>query len=211
VGIWETGPEFDGATICGDRLIELAGFPQCNGQIVVSLREVGFDLEGAAKRGDGFVEPTAFPEGMTQIAKRFQIVGFELEGAAECGDGLVEIASIPERVAQVEVSIRKVGHDLDRAAARVHGFIEPADRAASFAEVGMCDGIVRIEGDGLAHQIHREAMAPGAVRDETEEVQRAGVVGLRRKDLAVQRLGFGQTSRPVMLDCQIEGLWDRHG
>jgi hypothetical protein len=54
-------------------------------------------------------------------------------------------------------------------------------------------------------------MATDLVSDETEAVDRAGVAGLRREDLTIERLGFSQPSRPVMLNRQIESLRNGHG
>ena len=129
-----------------------------------------------------------------------------MERAALRGDGFVELASIPSRVAQIEVRIRKVGLEFERAATRCDGFVKPAERAAGFAEVGMSDGIIRVEDDGLTNQIHCEVMAIDLVSDETEEVQRAGMVWLRRKDPAVERLGFCQAPSLVALNRDLKRL-----
>ena len=41
-------------------------------------------------------------------------------------------------------------------------------------------------------------------------MQRAGVVWLHRKDLAVERFGFRQTPGPMMLKRDLKRLWNRH-
>ena len=53
-------------------------------------------------------------------------------------------------------------------------------------------------------------MAASLVSDDAEEVQRVGMIGLHRKDLAVERLGFRQPPGLVVLECDLKRLWNRH-
>jgi hypothetical protein len=74
----------------------------------------------------------------------------------------------------------------------------------------MSDGIIRIDDDGLSNQIHRHVMASDLVRHDAEEVQRVSMLRLHRKDLPVERLGFRQPPRLMVLKPHLKRLWNRH-
>ena len=58
------------------------------------------------------------------------------------------------------------------------GFIQLAEVTVSLAEVGMSSRMVRVEGDSPADQFDREVMPTDLLGDDTEMVQRVGMVGL---------------------------------
>ena len=96
--------------------------------------------------------------------------------------------------------------EFERTAVRGNRFIEPAQLPAGFTQVAMRGGMIRMEDDGLANHIRGEGMAAGLVGDDPEQMKRVGMVWLRDKDLAIERLGFGQAPSPVVLEREIEGL-----
>ena len=53
-------------------------------------------------------------------------------------------------------------------------------------------------------------MAAALLGNNAEEMQRVGVIRLRRKDLPVESLGFREAPGLVALKREIEGLWNRH-
>jgi hypothetical protein len=67
-------------------------------------------------------------------------------------------------------------------------------------------GKIRIDDHRLAKQFHREVMAAHLVGHDAEEAQRVCVPWLRRKDLAVEPLGFRQPSGSVMLQRNLKCL-----
>jgi len=140
----------------------------------------------------------------------FRQVRFDLDCPAVFDDGFFEPALVPQCIAQIVQGLRQVRFGLEGAAARGDGFFEPACRAKDFAEIGMGHRIIRIERDGLANPFHCQVMAPGLVGDETEKVQRSGMVWLHLQDLAVERLGIRQPPCPVVLGRDLERLWYRH-
>jgi hypothetical protein len=54
-------------------------------------------------------------------------------------------------------------------------------------------------------------MAANLVSDETEVVERVGVVWLDRQDLTIKRLGVGQPPFVLTLEREFEGLGEGHG
>jgi hypothetical protein len=53
-------------------------------------------------------------------------------------------------------------------------------------------------------------MAAGLMSDDAEKVQRIGMVGLRREDLAIEPLRVRQSAGLVVLKCDLKRLWNRH-
>ena len=74
----------------------------------------------------------------------------------------------------------------------------------------MSDGIIRVVDDGLANQIHCKVVAPGLVSNQTEEVERVGMVWLHRKDLAVECLGFRKSAGLMVLNRDLKRRRNRH-
>ena len=108
------------------------------------------------------------------------------------------------------MGLREIGLEFERTAIAGDRFVELANRAASFAEIGMSGRIFRVEDDSLPNPRHGKVRAPGLVGDDTKEVQRVGVVWLRGKDLPVKRLGIRQPPGLVARERQIESLRNRH-
>jgi len=79
-----------------------------------------------------------------------------------------------------------------------------------FAEIGVSEGIIRVEDDSLANPFHRDVVAARLVSDHAEEVQRVGMVWLHRKYLAVERFGLRQPPRAVGLKRHLKCLWNGH-
>jgi hypothetical protein len=82
---------------------------------------------------------------------------------------------------------------------------------AGFPQVEVSCGIIRVQNDGLTNPFHREVIVAELVSDETEEVKRAGMLWLKREDLAVDRLGIRQPPSLVVFHRESHGLGDRHG
>ncbi len=99
---------------------------------------------------------------------------------------------------------------MDRAAIGRNGFIQPAQREAGHAEVGISDGVIRVEIDGFANPLDCDVMASNLEGDDAEEMERLDVLWLRRKDLAVERLRVRQAACLMVLKRDLKRLGDRH-
>jgi len=104
-----------------------------------------------------------------------------------------------------------VGLEFERAAKAGDRFVQPACCSIDFAEVGISGGIIRVRRDGLANPVYRELMAAHLLGDDAPQAERLGIVWLHREDLAVNPFGLCQTSGLMMLNRDLERLWDRHG
>ena len=60
--------------------------------------------------------------------------------------------------------------------------------------------------DGLADQVNRGLVVPGLMRDDAEEMQAIGVVGIDRKDLPVAVLGLLEPASLMQAAPLLQGL-----
>jgi hypothetical protein len=65
-----------------------------------------------------------------------------------------------------------------------------------------------IQCDSFADQVDRDVIAARLVGDDSQEVQRIGVVWINRKDLPVKALGFGKPASFVEDQRVADGLVD---
>jgi len=133
------------------------------------------------------------------------------DGSSVRLNGFAELAAIFECIAELVVRCRKVRTQLERPAVRDYGFIEPVERVVGFAKIGMSDGIIRIENDGIADRLDREVVAADLESHDAEQVECVGIVWLYRKNLAVKGLSVRQAASLVVLNRNFERLLNRHG
>jgi hypothetical protein len=75
----------------------------------------------------------------------------------------------------------------------------------------MSKGIIWVESDRLMDQLHCQVVASDLAGDDAEKADCVGVSRLDRKDLAVDRFGFGQPPGLVVLGRDLKRLRNRHG
>ena len=176
----------------------------------MGLRKIRFGLDRAAIRGDGFVKLASAPEGIAQIVVGFGKVRLELDRAAIGSNGFVELAALPQGVAQIGVALGKIRSGLERAPIHADRLVKMALRDQGIAETEVVLQNLRIHLDRPANALRRDVVAADLVSDETEVVQRIGMIWLRRKDLAVKRLGIRQAPALVMPKREFESLGNGH-
>jgi len=152
----------------------------------------------------------SIPQQIAQIDVGIQKIRLKFERALAGRDGFIQLALLPERVAQIVVGLRVVGLECDRPAIRRNGFVQPASRAPDYAEVRVSHRIIRVDNDGFANPLQGGVMASPLKRDDTEKMQRAGVVGLRRKDAPIKRLRLRQPPRALVLHRDLQRFRNRH-
>jgi len=137
-------------------------------------------------------------------------VGFDKERAPVSGYGFIGSTPLPERVAEIIAGLRVVWIESELAVIHRYRFVNLTLSGQRIAKIEMVLQTRRIYADGPANPLHREVMAPDLMCDDAEQVQGVGMVGLRGKDLAVDRLGFRKLPGLVAPNRQIEGLGNRH-
>ena len=75
VGLGVAGVDFDGATIGGDRFLEMPGVRERQAEIVVGLGVIGFQFDRPAIARHGVVQPAECEVNRAEIAMRFGVVG----------------------------------------------------------------------------------------------------------------------------------------
>ena len=69
---------------------------------------------------------------------------------------------------------------------------------------------VWFQGNGSANQIHGRLIPAHLMRDDSQKVQRLGMVRIDRQNLAVNGLCLGKPSGSLMLESEGQGLGDSH-
>ena len=145
-----------------------------------------------------------------QVLPGQKVVGFQLRCRAILGDRLGRETLLLKYQAQVVVRFRIGRPKRERPAETRRRGLELAQAHPDIALVVVIVGFLRPLGNGAANQIHRQCRLAGLQREDTEQMQRIGVIGLVRQDLPVKGLRLAQLARLMILDREVEGLLDRH-
>jgi hypothetical protein len=178
--------------------------------------------EIAVRRGVGGVErdglAIARPRagGVSQILERVaEIVvglghaGREPERRAAGLGGIGEAAGLPQQIAQIDPRPDMAGGERDRPAVMRLGLAELALGQQHRGEVVMRLGEARRQAERLADQLAGDLEPAELVGQHAAQIERVDMVGLRRQDLAVDRLGGGQPAGAMMIERGLQRLCGR--
>ena len=161
-------------------------------------------------RGDRLFGLAFLLQRHAEVIVEIRVVRIDFQGLPVRGHGFVEAALGPPRDAKIVMSHRESRVELERCAKRGDGFIKMALSHESVAEIEL---VVRTRGIGrdcLANQIRCHVVAAGLIGNDAEQMQRVGMIWLRREDLPVESLGVRQAAGAVVLEREIEGLGNGH-
>ena len=133
----------------------------------------------------------------------------ETNGVAISDDRLVDQSAKTQSDAQIVMGLRIIGFEPDGGAISSDGFVGKPFVPQRIAQIVVIMGDVRIDRDRSLDQIDAGVQSPGLVGDHAEQVQRIGMIRLLIQHPAIDFLGLGKSSRPMVLDGQLHRLIDR--
>jgi hypothetical protein len=138
----------------------------------------------------------------------------EIDGLAIEMRSLRETILAREDVPQIVVSLCVNRVELDRRFVATNGFVVASQAFESLSQIIAANCRIRSQGRCALQERERGVEASGLERDDPEQVERVGVLGLELQYLAIAALGLRQPPGSMLLERAREGLINaqrRHG
>ena len=193
-----------------DALLVAAGMVQRGTEIAPGIGEIGLERDGAAIGVDRLVVTLERVERVAEAVVRQGEIGRDRNGAAMTRRRLLVVLALVERGAEIAQRLRIARLERDRAPAGGDRLVDASGEPAHLAEIGLVERHVRRQRGRPLQMPDRLGEFSGLMRNERKDVQRVGLVGLRRENAAAGRLGIGEPPGAALLLGEREEIGDRH-
>ena len=193
----------------GEGLVRAAHPVQDGAEIAMGHGQIGLKSDGTDIGFNRLVEPTPGLQGIAQVVVGHGQIGLKLDGAVVAFNRLVEMPLNPQHAAQIVVGWGIVGFELHDAPETGNRQLPLAGLAVRLTEIAVILGDERVDGNRPADPIDRSAQIARLTREDAEQMQRVGMIGVLRQDQAIHRLRISPSATLMMTDGNLHRLVDR--
>ena len=187
------GVDGEGAAIGGDRLDGPLAGQQGVPQVIEPVGPVRGPLMGPPVMGQRLLRSARLHVEVSQVERGVEVPGIEPKRRLETKARRLRPAPSLEDQAEVRVGVGVVGRQAEGLPQHGLGLVEPPQREEGHAEVAVVGRLAGPRRDGAANQLDGLLVMPPLMRQHTEQVQGAGMVGVPLQDAAIDRLGRGRS------------------